>query len=143
MTTQQAAVQQPEPVRVNGVNVTGLFDTIKAVKADNELAKFRFDQAERHEIRRELRLALRALCLDDAAGGPERGTVVARANEPVAAAAQPGQRRLSRLLCLRYGVLRGQRAGGGPHQAGEEGGDGCISSHRPVPPLPSPGDIGT
>jgi uncharacterized OsmC-like protein len=31
-----------ESVSLNGVNVTGLFDTIKAVKANQELAKFQF-----------------------------------------------------------------------------------------------------
>jgi len=36
----QAALQQP--VTMNGVNVTALFDTIKAVKADDALAAFRF-----------------------------------------------------------------------------------------------------
>jgi uncharacterized OsmC-like protein len=40
MTMQPAAVQ--EPVYMNGVNVTGLFETIKAVQADSELAKFQF-----------------------------------------------------------------------------------------------------
>ena len=40
MSTQQAVNESP--VVLNGVSVTGLFDTIKAVKADNELAKFQF-----------------------------------------------------------------------------------------------------
>ncbi|HET6520623.1 MAG TPA: hypothetical protein VFG47_12515, partial [Geminicoccaceae bacterium] len=40
MSLQQAV--KAEPVVVNGVNVTGVVDTIKAIKADQELAKFRF-----------------------------------------------------------------------------------------------------
>jgi uncharacterized OsmC-like protein len=39
--TQQNMVRQ-EPTIVNGVNVTGIFETIDAVKADTELAKFQF-----------------------------------------------------------------------------------------------------
>lgn len=40
MTTQQSA--QQKPTVTNGVNVTELFETIGAVKADMELAKFQF-----------------------------------------------------------------------------------------------------
>ena len=41
MTSQHAAQQQPNVV-VNGVDVMGVIETIKAIKADNELAKFQF-----------------------------------------------------------------------------------------------------
>jgi len=40
MSMQQAV--KAEPVFLNGVNVTGVADTIKAIKADQELAKFQF-----------------------------------------------------------------------------------------------------
>jgi uncharacterized OsmC-like protein len=40
MSMQQAV--KPEPVIFNGVNVTGVVETIKAIKADEELAKFQF-----------------------------------------------------------------------------------------------------
>lgn len=37
-----AVPQLQEVIHLNGVNVTAMFDTIDAVKIDNELAKFRF-----------------------------------------------------------------------------------------------------
>lgn len=40
MTNQQTA--QQEPTFLNGVSVTGIFETIDAVNANNELAKFQF-----------------------------------------------------------------------------------------------------
>lgn len=43
----QLATKSQDPVRTNGVNVTALFDTIKAVKDDNELAKFQFRSTNR------------------------------------------------------------------------------------------------
>jgi uncharacterized OsmC-like protein len=39
--TKQQTVQQ-DPVFMNGVNVTGVFETIDAIKADDGLAKFQF-----------------------------------------------------------------------------------------------------
>lgn len=41
----KTAHQPKPPVRTNGVDVTALFDTIEAVKADPELAQFRFRAA--------------------------------------------------------------------------------------------------
>ncbi len=43
MTMTETVEQQP--VVLNGVNVTGVFDTIKAIKADPDLATFRFRAA--------------------------------------------------------------------------------------------------
>lgn len=43
----QATTKAQEPVRTNGVNVTALFDTIKAVQDDNGLAKFQFRASNR------------------------------------------------------------------------------------------------
>ena len=43
MTTQQTAERQR--VKMNGVDVTGVFETIDAIKADTELAKFQFRAA--------------------------------------------------------------------------------------------------
>jgi hypothetical protein len=39
------ATAQNEPVIMNGVSVTGIFDTIAAVKADAGLAEFQFRAA--------------------------------------------------------------------------------------------------
>ncbi len=38
----QHMTNQSQPIVKNGVNVTGIFDVIGAVKADNELAQFKF-----------------------------------------------------------------------------------------------------
>jgi len=45
MTTTMTRTVEQQPVVLNGVNVTGIFDTIKAIKADTGLAAFRFRAA--------------------------------------------------------------------------------------------------